>query len=158
METAKERLKAYIDTEGISLQEFYETTGLKRGLLDTDKLHQAISSDRLATISESYPAMNIAWVVTGEGDMYKRQVRAEGGTTNSINNVAGKNSYITATQTVGGNDQTAIAHIMNENKQLIESIKEKDKQIQEKDKQIQEKDDRITHLTDRLLECLSSKK
>lgn len=68
-ETSKGRLQEYLNIKGISKSEFYRSTGLNRGLIDTDKLHQSLSSDKIAIIVGVYTDLNIDWLITGKGPM-----------------------------------------------------------------------------------------
>lgn len=72
IETSKERLDKYLNAKGISKGEFYRDTSLKRGLIDNDKLHQELSSDKIATIIAVYDDLNLHWLISGKGDMIKR--------------------------------------------------------------------------------------
>lgn len=67
--TTKQRILQFIDYQGISKQYFFERTGLKRGLLDADKLDSSISDIYLAKILARYPELNPEWLLTGGGDM-----------------------------------------------------------------------------------------
>ncbi|MAX23394.1 MAG: hypothetical protein CMJ19_02725 [Phycisphaeraceae bacterium] len=70
--TTKHRIVQFIEAEGISKQQFYANTGLKRGLLDADKLEGAISDTHLAKIIATYPELDPLWLLTGKGDMKKK--------------------------------------------------------------------------------------
>lgn len=78
IETSKERLVKYLDNKGISSAKFYEDTGLKRGLIDKDKLHQQLTSDRIATIVACYEDVSIDWLITGQGDMFRESNSVNG--------------------------------------------------------------------------------
>jgi len=67
--TTKQRILQFIDYQGISKQYFFERTGLKRGLLDADKLDSSISDIYLTKILARYPELNPEWLLTGNGEM-----------------------------------------------------------------------------------------
>jgi repressor LexA len=67
--TTKERILQFIDYQGISKQFFFRETGLKRGLLDADKLDSSISDIYLTKILATYPQLNPEWLLTGNGEM-----------------------------------------------------------------------------------------
>ncbi len=67
--TTKQRILQFIDYQGISKQFFFNMTGLKRGLLDADKLDSSISDIYLAKILATYPELNPEWLLTGYGEM-----------------------------------------------------------------------------------------
>lgn len=69
VETTKERIIYYLDIKNIKLSHFYAKTGIKRGILDSDKLKQAISDTSLAIILEHYPNINPEWLIRGIGNM-----------------------------------------------------------------------------------------
>jgi len=71
--TSKERLQEYLDCMGIPTSVFYRTTGLSRGLMDSDKLHQSLSTDKVATIIATYPDLSLEWLITGEGSMLRSE-------------------------------------------------------------------------------------
>ncbi|MHC1780031.1 MAG: hypothetical protein AB9922_07315 [Bacteroidales bacterium] len=71
--TTKERIVQYLDFKGIKLSKFYAETGLKRGLLDSDKLKQSITDVFVATIIEIYEDINLEWLITGKGEMLKQK-------------------------------------------------------------------------------------
>lgn len=67
----KYRILSYIDYKGISKPAFYEKTGLKRGLLDKDKMESTVSDIFIAKILASYEDLNAEWLLTGKGSMLK---------------------------------------------------------------------------------------
>lgn len=64
----KEKIKQFLEYKGISKNKFYVQTGLSVGFLDSGN---SLGVDRLRTIVNIYPDLNIEWVVTGEGSMTK---------------------------------------------------------------------------------------
>ena len=67
----KYRILHYIDSKGISKSTFYEETGLKRGLLDKDKMDATVTDVFIAKILAKYKDLNSEWLLTGEGSMLK---------------------------------------------------------------------------------------
>lgn len=67
--TTKERILQFVDYMKISKQLFYSETGLKRGVLDGDKLKSSIPDTFIASIIARYPELNVIWLLTGEGEM-----------------------------------------------------------------------------------------
>lgn len=65
---ATQRVLEYLGSIGMSKYEFYKKTGLSNGFLDKG---QNIGSDKCEKISEIFPALNIAWVITGKGQPKK---------------------------------------------------------------------------------------
>lgn len=69
--TTKERILQFVEYKGISKQLFFKETGLKRGFLDADKLKSSIPDTFIANIVATYPELNLEWLITGEGDMFR---------------------------------------------------------------------------------------
>ena len=72
--TTKERLLQYLEYKGIGRSEFYAYMGIKRGLLDADKMKATISDPIIAKILVAYPDLDITWLLTGNGSMLKQNV------------------------------------------------------------------------------------
>ncbi len=69
----KYRILHYIDSKGISKSSFYEETGLKRGLLDKDKMDSTVTDVFIAKILAKYKDINADWLLTGNGSMLKNE-------------------------------------------------------------------------------------
>jgi len=67
--TSKERLLQYLENKSIDKPTFYEKTGIKRGLLDADKIKSALSDQFIAKIIAIYEDLNLTWLITGKGSM-----------------------------------------------------------------------------------------
>lgn len=65
-----ERLKLFVQHEGVSVFQMNQAAGLSRTLLSKaiDK-HQGLSSATLEKLAKTYPNLNIDWLVTGRGEM-----------------------------------------------------------------------------------------
>lgn len=66
--TEKARIKQFLEYKGISKNKFYVQTGLSVGFLDNGN---SLVVDKLKKIFNTYPEINIEWVITGEGSMIK---------------------------------------------------------------------------------------
>lgn len=69
--TTKRRLLQYLEKNGISRTDFYTSTGLKRGLLDTDKIDASVKDTDIAKIIAAYPDIDLVWLITGETRILK---------------------------------------------------------------------------------------
>ena len=67
----KRRLLEFIEFKKITIQKFFEITGIKRGFLDSDKLNQAVSDKHFAMIFASFPELSPDWLITGKGEMLR---------------------------------------------------------------------------------------
>ena len=67
MNNIKERLKAYIQTTGITNAEFERTAGLGNGYVNN--VGAKISKGTLNVIEKAYPTLNTDWLLTGKGEM-----------------------------------------------------------------------------------------
>lgn len=62
----KEKIKEYLEFKGIAKNKFYTTTGFSVGFLDSGT---SIGADKIKTIIDNYPDLNLKWLVLDEGDM-----------------------------------------------------------------------------------------
>lgn len=67
----KRRILDLIKYKKITIQKFFELTGIKRGFLDSDKLNQSVSDRHLAMIFAAFPDINAEWLITGKGEMLR---------------------------------------------------------------------------------------
>lgn len=64
----KEKILKYIDSKGISKYKFYQESGITRGVLDKES---GISEDNIAKFIAYDSEINVNWLLTGEGEMFK---------------------------------------------------------------------------------------
>lgn len=64
--TSKEKIIAYLAYKDISQRKFSLKTGLSEGILRAGK---DLGVDKIRTIRENYPDLNMDWVIYDEGDM-----------------------------------------------------------------------------------------
>lgn len=67
--TIKDRLKAFIKSQGIGQGKFESTCGLSNGYVNN--IRRSIQPDKLQKIALSFPQLNTGWLMTGEGEMLK---------------------------------------------------------------------------------------
>ena len=70
--TTKERILHYIECKNIPKSKFYNDLGIKRGLLDSDKLKASVTDVVIAKILAIYKDLNINWLLTGEATFFVR--------------------------------------------------------------------------------------
>lgn len=115
----KERILQFIEYKRLSKNKFYKETGLSNGILDKQG---GISSDSLEKIYCVYPEINLDWLLTGKGEMLKK----EGLVQQAHNNIS---STITQHQTIHAPEDYET--LKQENKRLTqENSGLKDKIIQ----------------------------
>jgi hypothetical protein len=66
----KQKILQYIDFIGITKYQFYQKTGITRGVLDKEG---GISEDNIAKFIAYYPEVSNDWLLTGKGEMLKYQ-------------------------------------------------------------------------------------
>jgi len=69
MGTIKDRLQKIADYDNLSIRRFEEKCGLKRGNISNMGEDSSIGSDKLSKIIDTYPTLNIKWLLTGSGTM-----------------------------------------------------------------------------------------
>lgn len=67
--STRERLKSYLRKKQISEAVFENAAKLSRGFVS--KVGDSIREANLIKISQSYPDLNLAWLKTGEGEMFR---------------------------------------------------------------------------------------
>lgn len=119
----KYRILHYIESKGISKPSFYKDTGLKRGLLDKDKMDSTVTDIFLAKILAVYTDLSADWLLTGRGDMLKSSTA----TTNNQTIKGNSNNMI------GGNGSILIKDTEEPNtiiKEYVERLKRQEEYIQ----------------------------
>lgn len=65
MTTIKERLISIAEFEGLSIRAFEERCGLGRGNISNMGPNSAIGSDKLTKILDTFPDIDLNWILTG---------------------------------------------------------------------------------------------
>lgn len=69
MNNVRDRILVFIDAIGITKSRFEKIVGFSNGYID--KLRECPSQKKLDIISNSFPALSMPWLLTGEGEMLK---------------------------------------------------------------------------------------
>lgn len=123
----KEKIKTFLDAQGITKNKFYTTTGLSIGFLDSGN---SLGVDKLKIIISKYPQLSLRWLVLDEGEMIETIRENSGVIINGDGSM--NNSTIDNRHYYSDSPDVLRAQI----ECLDERIKEKDAQIKEKDAQI----------------------
>lgn len=67
-ETIKDRLKQLAQLKGLSIRAFEEACGLGRGNISNMSQDGNIGSDKLSKIIDTFPGVDIYWLLTGKDD------------------------------------------------------------------------------------------
>lgn len=89
--TVKERLLYFINSTGVSINTFERLTGLSQGYVKN--LRKGVTEEMWERISNVYPALSKAWLLTGDGDMLRPQGIVQTATGSAQNNVNGDNVH-----------------------------------------------------------------
>lgn len=72
--TLKERLAEFLKYLGIGQAKFAEITGLSKGF--ANNVGDSIRTDNLKKITDKYPDLNTAWLLTGHGEMLNINIKS----------------------------------------------------------------------------------
>jgi transcriptional regulator with XRE-family HTH domain len=145
--TIKERLIIFIKSQKMGQAAFEKKIGLSNGYVNN--IRKSIQPDKLQRIALIFPQLNAGWLMTGEGEMLKR------------NNERPYNQSIVGDYNVQAGHNSNIRQYYSDSPDVlraqIEEVErllfEKEERIKEKDAQIKEKDAQIN----KLLSILSNK-
>lgn len=71
-----DRLIQFIEYAGLSARQFDISIGAANGYtLRMKKNHASIGSDVIETVIRTYPQLNVVWLLTGEGNMIKSEIK-----------------------------------------------------------------------------------
>lgn len=63
----QERIEQFIQYKGLTNSRFEKTVGLSNGFVRN--MDKGMSTDKVMRISDTYPDLNVLWLITGEGQM-----------------------------------------------------------------------------------------
>lgn len=111
----KERLRQLIDYYNISANLFSQKIGVSEGAIRKILTQDTtIRSDTLEKISQNFADINMDWLITGRGEMFRSQVQ----NVNGHHNTATMNGDIH--QSTGDNDTQRLDSLLEANRKLID--------------------------------------
>ena len=72
----KERILAFCKASGISANAFEVASGWSPSTVYN--LNKGVRSDKLASVAKAFPDLNLDWLITGEGEMFKSESKEDG--------------------------------------------------------------------------------
>ncbi|MGJ1329369.1 hypothetical protein [Sphingobacterium multivorum] len=69
--SVKERLKIFIKQENLNISDFERSIKASNGYVNS--ISKSIGLDKLNTLIENYPKINLEWLITGKGEMIKNE-------------------------------------------------------------------------------------
>lgn len=71
-----DRIQQIIDSQGITVRQFEKNIGSSEGTIrNAIKKNAEINSKWLKKIADLYPHLNLDWLITGNGEMYKSEIQ-----------------------------------------------------------------------------------
>lgn len=70
--TIRERLLQFIETQSLSNRRFCEIIGVNHTFFIQKHLKSSLGSDVLSNILYNYPEINVDWLLSGKGEMIKK--------------------------------------------------------------------------------------
>lgn len=73
MANVRGRIPLFLASQEITTKDFLDRTGLKKGYTDISTINSEVKESVLSKILESYPDINLEWLLTGKGEMLKSE-------------------------------------------------------------------------------------
>lgn len=91
-ENVKERLVTYLKYKGINKSEFGRIIGVSNAYISS--IRKSIQPDKAEKIAESFPDLNMSWLITGGGDMLKPCTTSQNINGDNNTQVAGNDNHV----------------------------------------------------------------
>lgn len=136
--TVKERLKKYLSYKGVNDRTFCLLIGVSTSYINSMRV--SIQPDKILSIAEHFPDLNMGWLMTGEGEMLKNS------------NVVAESSeiYHKADKLVSQDEKfSMLTNLIKQNGELISA----NKALAEANRQLSEANNRQTKMLETLIEA-----
>lgn len=127
-ETINDRLRLFIKSQGMKVGQFEKSINVSLGFVNN--ISKGIGKEKLNTIRELYPMLNIEWLIFGEGPMLNQSASISVGGSVQSNGDGGVNIQ-------GDNNTLTPAPPAHEVQALNEKLKMMEQLLQEKERTIQ---------------------
>lgn len=113
-------LKAFAQALGINAQIFYD---IKSGKTQ-------ISKNVATAIQEKFQDISVAWLITGEGDMFREDIAINGdnihqnGGQNNIGKISGDSEVVSRLLSLLEKKDEQIGEVLSQNRDMVEIIKQ----------------------------------
>lgn len=126
MNPLQDRLRAFVGTLGISVQEFERQCGIKAGT--ASRMTEKSYSTTFHRIQTAYPQLNIEWLKTGDGQMLNPRPTIDVDVDLKLD---GHSQFAMRDITNIGDAKTQIAILQEHIKSLEKELSEKNKRIED---------------------------
>lgn len=126
MSPLQDRLRTFVGSLGISVQEFERQCGIKAGT--ASRMTEKSYSTTFHRIQKSFPQLNIAWLKSGDGQMLNPQASVD---IDLDFKLGGHSQFAMRDITNIGDAKTQIAILQERVKSLEKELEEKNKRIDE---------------------------
>lgn len=152
-----DRIKQFIESQGISISAFEQKIGASDGMIRRAiKNKTDIQSKWLVLMSDNYPDLNTEWLITGTGDMIKKQTTKGNSNISSVMGDGNKNINMSVGSKHYEDKEGLKTHTVNKLADAENEIKELQMQLKIKDIEINNLKERLTD-KERLVQVLLDK-
>lgn len=125
--SVKERLKSFVSYKEMSVRRFCIKIGVSESFVSSMRV--SISPDKLSIISEKFPDLNTAWLLTGEGEMLNAVVNTKNDMLTSVDKLIDALNLSLKTQ----------SELLQVNKNLVERISKLEESLSKIEKSLNER-------------------
>jgi len=138
----KQRLIDYIDNKGITKESFFKKTGISASNFKGKGALSEIGGENIAKILTEYPDLNPEWLLTGNGEMFKRESNpgyytAVSGNDNRFGNITQGDRNVVGEPQTTRLEKGETEMLRKEISHLNDMLKEKERALEEKERLIQ---------------------
>lgn len=124
----RERMRQFIAFLGVSERKFEIENGFYNGFVG--KMNK-IDGGKIALLEKKYPNLNITWLLTGEGDMLKKEATKQNngeGNVQMYNYLSNKNNLNVSNNDIIRVLQEEVQYLKEQNKKLLDLLLKKEEQ------------------------------
>ncbi len=119
----KNRARLFVKSQQTTMKAFEESINASNGYINN--ITRSISLEKIDLIVEKYPILNIEWLLTGKGDMFKPLTDLSEPELQYINEDADTRASITAKVLI--KIDASVSHLLQEVSEIKEQLSKKEK-------------------------------